>query len=242
LLGLVLACALSGGLQAGEEGDPARLTFGTKGEWLEVRDGIRAAALPVRVSGIHRATLAKDGRSITVEYAWQGGCVEEANAKVMLAVDELWATLANAEALRRHAKGAFAEAEAGFARAVALQPTFKKAVFNLACAQSRQHKTDAALTGPVLGGRRPSTVVPSSRSSSSLQPPHMPKRNAAACVKMQNLPACGCACPRRTMPARPVCQNWPKNFQTSAGPQLLPALPLSGNGVWSPLNEQNSTG
>ncbi|MBN1610634.1 MAG: PAS domain S-box protein [Polyangiaceae bacterium] len=40
----------------------------------------------------------------------------------------------------------------------------------------------------------------------------------------------------------PSRQNWLKNFQTSSGPQLLEGWPPSGNGVWSPLKEQNSTG
>jgi hypothetical protein len=37
-------------------------------------------------------------------------------------------------------------------------------------------------------------------------------------------------------------QNWLKNFQTSAGPQVFDDEPLSGNGVWPPLKEQNSVG
>jgi len=40
----------------------------------------------------------------------------------------------------------------------------------------------------------------------------------------------------------PSRQNWLKNFQTSSGPQLLEGWPPSGNGVWSPTKEQNSTG
>jgi hypothetical protein len=40
----------------------------------------------------------------------------------------------------------------------------------------------------------------------------------------------------------PNSQNWLRNFQTSAGPQVFDDEPLSGNGVWSPTKEQNSTG
>ena len=42
--------------------------------------------------------------------------------------------------------------------------------------------------------------------------------------------------------ASPRSQNWLKNFQTSSGPQLFDGWPPSGNGVWSPTKEQNSTG
>lgn len=122
-----------------------KLRFVEKNKDLHVTDGVRSASLGMRASTVLGSTYSKELDSLTVEYEWSAACVDE-KRKQVFPVAQLHAHLENAAALKQHRRGVYAESELGFAKAVALFPTFKKAVFNLACAQTRQDKRETALS------------------------------------------------------------------------------------------------
>lgn len=106
--------------------------------------GVRSANLGLNATNVLGISRSKDRKSLTVRYDWKLGCADE-EEKESFPAAHLHAHLENAEALRLHQKKAYAQAEQGFAKAVALHPTLKKAVFNLPCAQTRQGKLEAAV-------------------------------------------------------------------------------------------------
>lgn len=142
---VAIADVPSAGQARAPEASAVELGFAVKENELRVTDGRSSARLGVTASVVVGSRRSKDG-NITVEYKKPDFyCIEGVEAHTFSAA-HLRAYLDNAEALRLHARKDYAQAEQGFARAVALHPTFKKAVFNLACAQTRQNKKEAALT------------------------------------------------------------------------------------------------
>jgi hypothetical protein len=144
-VGAVCLLAFAGIALAEVPLDPAALKFKHDRGWLQVTDGVQTARLGIPVSAVKRWSATRDGKAMVVEYELAGACGFAGPEKVTLAMPELWAALENTRGLRWHRQGKFAEAEKGFEKAVAYSPSFKKAVFNLACAQTRQGKSKAAL-------------------------------------------------------------------------------------------------
>jgi hypothetical protein len=124
----------------------AELDFGfvIRKDRLHVTESGRSANLGVNATNVLGISRSKDGTSLTVRYDWKFGCLDEEQQE-SFPLGQLAAQLENAEALHLHQKKNYAQAEHGFAKAVAFHPTFKKAVFNLACAQTRQGKLEAAV-------------------------------------------------------------------------------------------------
>jgi hypothetical protein len=97
-----------------------------------------------------------------VDIGLQGNCTD--GAEVKTTIGGLRARLANVKALHLHQQQKWDDAAAGFAQALALDPTFELAALNLASAQARGGKRDAAIaTLLTLAARNPTLVAWRSR-------------------------------------------------------------------------------
>ena len=112
----------------------------------------RAGALHAIVPSVYRATTAlgfepsSDGRSVTVRYLDELGCMDPNEVHTtQLALEPLAARMLNGEALEAHRAGRFDAAAQGFAAASALDASFELARTNRACALNRLGRRQDAL-------------------------------------------------------------------------------------------------
>jgi hypothetical protein len=130
---------------------------------LRVHEGDVSAPIPVEQTWpdiLLAIDVAVDGESVDI--GLQGNCT--GGAEVKTTIHGLRARIANVKALHLHEQQKWEDAAAGFAQALALDPTFELASLNLASAQARGGNRDAAIaTLLALAARNPTLVAWRSR-------------------------------------------------------------------------------
>jgi hypothetical protein len=110
------------------------LSFISRDRELRVSDGTRSAPLGEQASGVISTVI--EGPVARVRYENLANCGESAEVRTYT-LASLRARLENVTALAHHRAGRWSEAASGFRRAALVDPTFKPARVNLACALSR---------------------------------------------------------------------------------------------------------
>jgi hypothetical protein len=136
------------------------LVVASAGRGLVVRDRTRSAPFAIRpfqhgdlIVGVDSTTKG-DAVTLQLDFNCGGG------GTIATTKQALVARLENATALALHGKQKWNDAAAGFAKALALDPTFELAALNLASAQARGgHVKDAAATLTTLAQRDLPMVV-----------------------------------------------------------------------------------
>jgi hypothetical protein len=113
---------------------------------LGIKQGTISAPLDLGtpVTGLGQVTVDAKRRTVTIVHECNYCCASDRD-RTTLELDALRARLVNARAMREHRRKRYAAAAAGFARAAGLDPAFRVARTNWACALARQGKLAEAI-------------------------------------------------------------------------------------------------